>query len=376
MPTGSVIDGHIGTTLAEMAFGCPPVVTRALYDVVERSELGYLSPAHVRRLGEATAEWLWREHGWTVPVEAIRPVADLVAGFRAVLTHFVPAGEPVIVPTPGYMPFLSMPPTIDRPVIEVAMRYDGREWRYDLDGIRAAFAAGARMLVLCNPHNPIGKVATDTELAEIEAIVAEADGMVFADEIHAPIIFGGRRHLVYANRSARAAAHTITATSATKAFNIPGLKCGQLVFGNPEHLQRWRAVGRWHEHQTSSLGVIATEAAYAAGRPWLDEVVDYVEGTIAGAVEVLADSATVACRAPEATYLLWIDLRATSIRPRGGTGVAQTLSERARLTVTDGAECGAAGAGFVRFNAALPRPHVREAMRRFVAVAGDAERTR
>jgi len=373
-----VIEGDIGRSLAEMDFGCPPAVIRALYGSLEREALGYLGAGEVLRLQDAVGAWLADAYGWRVPREAIRPVADLVAGFRAILTHFIPEGEPVIVPTPGYMPFISMPPTINRPVIEVPMIAAGGGWRYDFEAIRAAFAQGARLLVLCNPHNPIGKVATEAELAEIERIVDEFGGIVFADEIHAPIVLDETaRHLVYAARSERAAAHTITATSATKAFNIPGVKCGQLVFTNPEHLERWRRIGRWHEHQTSVLGVVATEAAYLHGRPWLAETVGSLRETVADAVSVLRESAGrtgIRVIAPQATYLLWIDLRHTGLL-RGDVAAARAIRDAAQLVVTDGAECGAAGRGFVRFNAALPRPYAIEAMHRLV-LAADAGRRR
>lgn len=362
-----VIDGPIGTSLAEMSFGCPPAVTRALYDAIERTQVGYLSARDVESLGESTAAWLDREYSWKVDPHTIRPVADLVAGFRAILTHFVPVGEPIIVPTPGYMPFLSMPETIGRPVIEVPMHLGENEWEYDFNGIAAAFQAGGRLLVLCNPHNPIGKVATEPELAQLEQLVHDAEGLVFSDEVHAPITLRAKPHIVYAQRNSRAASHTVTATSASKAFNIPGVKCGQLIFSNPEHLNRWRAIGRWHEHQTSVLGVISTQAAYSEGRPWLTEVVEYTRGNIRAAVEIL-DGSKIRCTSPDATYLMWLDVRGTVLEG-GPTG--QSSADLARSSIqligTDGRECGAAGNGFIRFNGALPRPHVREAMYRLVS---------
>ncbi|WP_157992960.1 MalY/PatB family protein [Leucobacter luti] len=369
-----VITGEIGRTLAEMELGCPPAVTRALYGALGGGELGYLAAADVAQLQDAVGGWLADAYGWEPQRAAIRPVSDLVAGFRAVLTHLLPAGQPIIVPTPGYMPFISMPGQIDHPVIEVPMLRDAGGWHYDFEALRAAFAAGARLLVLCNPHNPIGKVATAAELDRIEELVAEYDGIVFSDEIHAPLVLGERQHTVYAARSARAAAHTITATSATKAFNIPGTKCGQLVFTNPDHLARWLEIGHWHEHQTSVLGVVATSAAYGGGREWLAETVAYLRGTIAEAVALLdAAAARTGIRVirPDATYLLWLDLSETALL-RDDVSAAQAVREAAGLVVTDGSECGAAGRGAVRFNAALPRPVTLEAMRRLIAAAESA----
>ncbi|WP_053382844.1 MalY/PatB family protein [Leucobacter celer] len=369
-----LIEGDIGRALAEMEFGSPPAVTRALAEALDREELGYLGAGEIRRLQDAVGRWLRESYGWTPPADAIRPVSDLVAGFRAILTHFVPENEPIIVPTPGYMPFLSVPPMIGRPVIEVPMIRTATGWSYDFDGLRAAFASGARLLVLCNPHNPIGKVATDRELAEIEQIVDEFDGLVLSDEIHAPLVLGSAPHIVYAARSPRAAGHTITATSASKAFNIPGTKCGQLIFTNPDHLANWNEVGHWYEHQTSVLGVVATEAAYRDGRAWLDETVEALRQSVAEALSVLdaaADRTGIRVLRPEATYLLWIDLRESGLL-REGVSAAQALREASQLVVTDGSDCGEAGRGFVRFNAALPREHVREAMERLIGAAEES----
>ncbi|UOQ56254.1 aminotransferase class I/II-fold pyridoxal phosphate-dependent enzyme [Leucobacter allii] len=364
-------DRAIGRAIAEMDFGRPEAVTRALADALAEGELGYLSAAHIARMQDAVGAWLETEYGWTPPPAAIRPVSDLVAGFRAVLTHFVPEGEPIIVPTPAYMPFVSVPQLIGRPVIEVPMIREAAGWRYDLDGLRAAFGRGARLLVLCNPHNPIGKVADGAELAELERLVDECGGMVFADEIHAPIMLGDEPHLVYAARSPRAAAHTITATSASKAFNIPGAKCGQLVFTNPEHLERWQRVGHWYEHQTSALGVVATEAAYGRGREWLAETLAVLREGIAVATSLLGEGELHGgprVVPPRATYLLWCDLRGTALDPAGASAAA-LVRRRAGLIVTDGAECGAAGEGCVRFNAALPLPELRAAMERLLRAA-------
>lgn len=363
----------IGEALAVMSFGCAPVVADALAGAVARCELGYLSPVLVEGLAAAVSDWCEREYGWRVSRDRVRPVPDLVSGFRAVLAHFVPPGAAVIVPTPGYMPFLSVPPTMGRQVIQVPMIPVPEGWAYDFDGIREAFARGGRLLVLCNPHNPIGKMATEAELAALEDIVDEGKGLVFADEIHAPLRFGGRRHIVYAARNDRAAAHTITATSASKAFNIPAAKCGQLIFTNAEHAQRWQEIARWYEYHTSPLGVVATIAAYTGAREWLSATTAYLEDNVAAAAAALGEAAGgIGLVPPSATYLLWLDLRATCLAADAGEGgLADLLRARAGVIVTDGAECGESGRGFVRFNAALPRARMLEGLARLVAaVAG------
>lgn len=370
-PPNAAMENFLGRSLAEMDLEIPPVVARTVRASLTGSSPGYLDSAHTRRLQAAVGQWLHESFDWTPPEHAIRPVPDLVSGFRAVLTHFVPAGEPIIVLTPGYMPFLAMPPTLGHPVIEVPMLREANAWRYDIAGIRAAFAAGARMLVVCNPHNPIGKVASDSELAQLETVVAEWDGWVFADEIHAPLTLGNAQHRVYAARSHRAASHTITATSASKAFNMPSLKCGQLVFTNPLHLDRWLEVGHWYEHGTSTLGVSATEAAYLHGRPWLTQTIELLQRQVGDAIAMLDEvspHAGISLIPPEATYLLWIDVSRSRLHVPNGSS-AQTLKDTVGLLVTDGEECGHAGQGYVRFNAALRESHIRPAIQRLIRAA-------
>lgn len=361
----------IGRALAEMDYGSPPAVASALQNAIQQQQLGYLAPVDVARMQRTVNTWLHDAYGWSPGPHTIRPVADLVAGFRAVLTHFLPPGQPIIVPTPGYMPFLTLPGLIGHPVIEVPMLEEADGWQYDFAALQNAFDTGARLLVLCNPHNPIGKVTTAREMEDIEELVAANNGLVFADEIHAPLVLSTGSHLVYASRSKRAAAHTITATSASKAFNIPAAKCGQLVFTNPDHLELWLSVGHWYEHQTSKLGVIATETAYKDGCAWLTKVVQRLNDIITQTVDLLEASAEqtgIRVIRPEATYLLWLDLRGTGLI-RADESAAEALLRTAQLVTTDGASCGAVGQGWVRLNVAMSEETTMEGVRRMIAAA-------
>lgn len=375
----------IGSAIAEMGFGCPAPVQRALTERLAGRGLGYTQPADVELLQQAVAQWQREVFGFEFAPSQVRPVVSLVTGFQAVLDIFVPAGAPIIVPTPAYMPFVQVPRQLGYEVIEVPMlqRRDaaGVRWEYDFAGLRAAFARGARLLVLCNPHNPIGKVATASELAQIEELVAEFSGLVFADEIHAPIILGETQHISYAARTARAASHTITGISATKGFNIPGALCGELVFTNPAHLCAWQKRGALYEQQASALGMLASAVALRECGEWLRETVDVIRGNFVSVLEQLSAAPETGIYGflPEATYLLWLDVResvfAALAKERiqaGGnpdTALADVVRERAGVAVTDGALWGQVGRGHVRLNLALPRADAEEAMRRIIAAA-------
>lgn len=343
----------IGAFVAEMDFGTAPEVTAALHEAVDRGRLGYLTTEAAGDMARACAGWLSRRYGWDVPAGWISPLADVVAGLQAAIEHFTPPGTPVVLPTPAYMPFLAVPGAVGRELVQVPMvERDGRH-TYDLDGIARAFDGGARLLVHVNPHNPLGRVFTVEEQLALAEAVEAAGARVFSDEIHAPLVHPGAVHRPYASLSAATARHTVTATSAYKAWNLPGLKAAQLVLSDAEDAAHWEQVGFLHTHGASTPGVLATTAAYDAGGPWLDGVLAYLDGNRRHLGELLADRLpAVRWTPPEGTYLAWLDCRALGLPASAG----EFFLERAGVAMVDGPECGAPGAGHVRLNFATPRP--------------------
>ncbi|GLK17905.1 MalY/PatB family protein [Herbiconiux flava] len=361
----SLNPGTIGAWVAEMDFGTAPAVTAALHRALDEGVLGYLAPATAHEMAEATAEWMLDAYDWRVDPARVHHVSDVMAALGVAVTAFSPPGSAVIVPTPAYMPFLTYPPTLGHPVIEVPGivvedEVGGPRWRHDLDAIDAAFRAGAGTLILCNPQNPTGTALDRAELEAIAEVVERHGGRVFADEIHAPLRFDGRAHIPYATVSEAAAAHSITGTSASKAWNLPGLKAAQLITTNDADECRYARFGFAVQHGAATPGVIAATAAYRSGREWLGEVVDYLDGNRRLLGSLLAEHAPgVGYALPEATYLAWLDCRSLDLGP--GASPAALLRERAGVTVTDGALCGAGYEGFVRLVFAMPRPLLREA---------------
>lgn len=350
----------IGAFVAEMDFGVAPPIAKALHAAVERGTFGYLPPALRAGLAAACARWYERRYGWSVDPAGVQPVADVLAGFTLVMEHFTRPDSPIIVPTPAYMPFRSVPPRHGRRVIEVPMILEDDRYVMDLDGIDRAYRAGGHLLVLCNPHNPTGRVFTFGELRELTEVVDRHGGRVFSDEIHAPLTYPGHRHVPYASTSETAAAHTITATSASKAWNLSGLKCGQLILTAGHDLDTWRRIGEGLEYGPSTLGVIANAAAYHSGRRWLDEVLGYLDGNRLALRDLLGKFLPqIRYTPPEGTYLAWLDCRELGV-----AAPAAFLLDAAGIAVVDGAECGEAGRGHVRFNFATPRPILEQAVAR------------
>lgn len=351
----------IGAWVAEMDFGTAPAITQALHKAVDEGVLGYLAPQTTREMAEATSDWLLADCGWEVPPARIHPVSDVMAALEVAITKYSPAGTGVIVPTPAYMPFLSFIPTLGREVFEVdGVVTDGR-WHHNLAAIDAAFHAGARTLVLCNPHNPTGTAIDRDELLAIAEIVENHNGRVFSDEIHSPLRFPGVEHVPYASLSPATARHTITATSASKAWNLPGLKSAQLITSNDADEELYQIFGFAVLHGASTPGVIAATAAYSEGREWLAEVVEYLDGNRCLLETLLAEHLPeVGYRAPDATYIAWLDCSRLGIEG----SVADFFREEAGVALTDGALCGRGYDRHVRLIFAMPRPLLEEAVLR------------
>jgi cystathionine beta-lyase len=358
----------IGAFVAEMDFGTAPEVTRALHAAVDAGRFGYLPTEAALAMARACAGWQSRRYGWAVPDEWITPLPDVLAGLQAAIEHFTPPGSPVVLPTPAYMPFLIVPGLLRREIIQVPMvpGDDGRA-TYDLDALDRAFAAGGRLLVHCNPHNPLGRVFTDAEQLALSEVVERHGVRVFADEIHGPLTYPGEVHRPYASLSPVTAGHTVTTTSASKAWNLPGLKAAQFVVSNEADAASWAEVGFYLGHGAATLGVLANTAAYDEGEAWLDGVLGYLDGNRRLLGDLLAERLPeVGYTAPEGTYLAWLDCRALGIEG----SVGEHFLQRAGVAFVDGPECGAPGVGHVRLNFATPRPVLKTIVQRMAAAVG------
>jgi cysteine-S-conjugate beta-lyase len=365
--------GVIGAFVAEMDFGVAPPIEAALLDVVRRADFGYVSDRAGAEMAAACAAWQRDRYGWAVDPGHVRPLPDVITGLAAAITLFSRPGSPVILPTPAYMPFLTTPGALGREIIQVPMAVDGERYVLDTDGIDAAFKRGGHLLILCNPGNPVGRVYDAAELAAVAEVVETNGGRVFADEIHAPLLYPGGRHLPYASLNAVTAGHAVTGTAASKGWNLPGLKCAQLLLSNERDAAVWAERGSTFEHGTSTPGVQATTAAYRDGGPWLDDLVAYLDSSRALLAGLLAGCLPeVGYRPPQGTYLAWLDCRPLLAGAvPAGKSPAEFFLDRARVMLTDGAACGVAGRGHVRLNFATPQPILAEIAARMGAAVSD-----
>jgi cystathionine beta-lyase len=359
----------LGAGVAEMDFGAAPAILDALAALTGDANFGYLPPVLAGQLAVACAEFQQRRYGWAVDPALVHDVPDVLKALELAITRFSRPGSPVILPTPAYMPFLTFPGFLGREIIQVKMIDDGDGFfTFDLDAIGDAFRAGGHLLIFCNPYNPLGRVFTAAEIAELTGVVDRHGGRVFADEIHAALIYPGQRHIPYAATSATAAAHTLTATSASKAWNLPGLKCAQVILSSEADRQRWEEMGRFAARGASNPGVVANIAAYRHGGAWLEEVLAYLDDSrrlLAGLLKQHLPQ--VRYRPPDGTYLAWLDCTAMDLPGSPGA----LVTDRARVTVVDGPAFGDGAPGAFRLNFATPAPILTEMVERIAAVLGD-----
>ena len=351
--------GVIGAWVAEMDLPLAPAITAALRSAVDRGLTGYL-PAYLdTSVGAATAS-LYERYGWRIDPADVHPVASVVKGLEVVLGHLSEPDAPVVLPVPAYMPFLTVPGLSGRRLITVPMALHENRYSLDLPAIAAALRPGA-VFLLTNPHNPTGRVFSIDELLALSEVIEDAGALVFADEIHAPLIYPGAVHRPYAGLSAATAAHTVTATSASKGWNIPGLACAQLILSSDAARDRWTELNPFIWYGATPLGAVATVAAYTDGIDHLADVVDYLAvGRDLFTTELARSLPAARMTALEGTYLAWLDLRDTGCAP----------ADVERLTGVrgvDGLLCGTPG--FLRLNIAMPHHLVAEMASRLGVLA-------
>jgi len=216
----------------------------------------------------------------------------VLRGVELAIRTFSRPGSPVVLMTPAYPPFFEIARQCTGQIIEVPMATAGGGWAIDLDGVEAALKAGAGTVILCNPHNPIGHVYGRDELTALAALVEAHGARVVADEIHAPLVYAPMQHVQYAALSDAAAGHSVTMVSASKGWNVPGLKCAQMVLSNHADIARWDKLSWLETHGASILGILANRVAFEQGQPSLAEILAYLDGNRRLLAELIAEPFT------------------------------------------------------------------------------------
>jgi cystathionine beta-lyase len=346
--------------VADMDFAVAEPIRRVLQRAIDASDLGYPIHPLPTDLPELFAARMRERFGWAVEPRRVEVLTDVVQGMNVALLQLSAPGDGAVVQTPIYSPFLRSVEETGRRLAENPLALGPRGYEVDLDGLRRA-AAGARILLLCHPHNPSGRCFRRAELEAIAEVALAHDLSVVSDEIHADLVLSGERFVPFASLGPEVAARTLTLTSASKALNVAGLRCAVGVFGGDALRRRFLGLPRHVRGGIGILGFEATRAAWRHGQPWLDAALEHLRGNRDFVARTVAASLPgVVHHAPEATYLAWLDCRALELRP----SPFRFFLERAGVALSDGATFGTPGAGFVRLNFATSRKIVAEALER------------
>ena len=345
--------------VADMDFAAPPAIIDALHARIDHRVFGYTDawPSLV----EAVVDGLQRDHQWRIEPDWLVWLPGVVAGFNLACLIAGEAGDGVLTATPVYPPFLSAPANTGRVLqrCELVLR-DGR-WQWDWAALEAARSDRSRLLLLCSPHNPVGRVFDEAELRRLADFAAAHDLLICADEIHCGLVLDADRpHRPIAALDEATARRTITLMAPSKTWNIPALYCAFAVIPDALLRRRYRRAMRGLVPHVNVLGMVAAEAAYRDGDPWRQALLVYLRGNRDRVVEAVGAMPGLQLSVPQATYLAWIDCR--SLMAERGVSEPAAFFEAAGVGLSDGAAFGAPG--FVRLNFGCPRPTLDEALAR------------
>ncbi|GAA1843849.1 MalY/PatB family protein [Agromyces salentinus] len=347
--------------VAEMDYPLAEPIAQALHRAIDRSDTGYASLAPA--VAEAFRGFASTRLGWEPDPERVTCTADVSMGIVEVLRQAISPGDRVIVTSPIYPPFFDLVTEAGGVVEEIPLAGGIRDgWSFDLPAIEAAFAAGTRALVLCNPHNPTGWVPARDELARLADLAAGYDATIVSDEVHGPLAQPATPYTPFLTVSDAAREHGVAVTAATKAFNIAGLKAALIVTDSERGDRLREAMPLEVSWRMSQFGAIASIAAFTEGGHWLDGVLGSLDDNRRLLADLLEEELPdVGYRVPDATYLAWLDLRALG----WGDDPSEAALERARVALVSGPTFGReVGRGHVRLNFACSPEVLGEAITR------------
>ena len=361
-------DDVIPMFVAETDFPLAPAITSALHRAVEIGDTGYTPPRPGIDLD--FADFAERQWGWRPDPARIRWTGDVMMGVVEVLRGVTSPGDRVIVTPPVYPPFYDTVEEAGAVVERVPLIDDGERWHLDLDGIEAALAGGARAVLLCNPHNPTGTVHSRDSLASLARLAKHYGASVVSDEIHAPLTHAPAVFTPFLDAGDEAAAVGYIVTSASKTYNLAGLKCAVIVTGSEETAAVVRALPWEVEWRAGLFGVIANRAAFSAeSDEWLASLLVALDDNRRLLADLLAEHLPLArYRIPEAGFLAWVD-----VSPYGwGGNPAPFIRREAQVALHHGPLFGVEGIGHVRVNVGCAPEVLREAIERIGKLVGRA----
>ncbi len=346
--------------VADMDFPCPEPVLQAIKERTEHSTYGYSFPPP--SLYESIMNWCQSRYGWKVQKEWILFTSGVVNALYTIIEAFSCVGDEIIIQSPVYHPFSSSIRNLGRHVLNNQLREGDHGYEMDWDDLEHKLASRRiPLLILCSPHNPVGRVWTKEELTRLAQLCLAHDCLLVSDEIHCDLLLWDHQHTATATLGPEVQRRTITLSAASKTFNLAGLSTSYVIIPDPKLRQqfaRWRA----GQNDGNMFGYIALEAAFSYGEDYLRQLIAYLEGNMRFFADSLKEKVPVLkLTLPEATYLAWVDMRALGLAP---DELQHFIRQRAHLALNDGSVFGPGGEGFQRFNLGCARSVIAEAVSR------------
>jgi len=357
----TVEKGLLPMWVADMDFQSPPEVIAALQERARHGVYGY-SAGYGGWL-EALRQWMGKRYGWAPQREWISTSPGVVAALYMLVRALTEPGDRIIIQPPVYRPFYNIARSQGCVLLENPLHFDGRKYHMDLEQLRQQVDGRVKILILCSPHNPVGRVWTREELLALGRFCLEHEITIISDEIHSDLVFPGYKHTVIASISRELEQNTVVCNAPSKTFNIAGIPASNVIIANDNLRSAYRRVLRSSGLDLPNVfAVTAAEAAYKYGEAWLEELLLYLENNYRLASRFFAEHIPeIKIVEPEGTYLLWLDCRSLGL---GDKELDSFIKEKARLLLEPGLVFGSGGSGFQRMNIACPRQRLEEALGR------------
>ncbi|HIV73899.1 MAG TPA: pyridoxal phosphate-dependent aminotransferase [Candidatus Pseudogracilibacillus intestinigallinarum] len=349
--------------VADMDFKAPEAVNNALKERAQHGIYGYT--VITEDIRNNVTNWISLKHGWDVETNWLSFSPGVITSLHIAIQTFTNEGDNILIQTPVYTPFFNLIKNGNRQVVENALKYDGKTYTIDFDDLEEKLKT-VKAFILCSPHNPVGRVWTKEELTKIAALCEQHDVLVFSDEIHADLVFDGYKHIPFASISEEARERTITCMSPTKTFNLAGLQASYIVTKNNQMRAKINAeLGLQGFNMLNTMGVIALDAAYANGKPWLDQLMKVIEANKLYATTRIENETNGKLKviASEATYLLWVDCHELGLTDKE---LQAFMIEQAKVGLNAGSSYGTEGENFMRINIACPKATLQEGLDRII----------
>ncbi|HHU61203.1 MAG: MalY/PatB family protein [Bacillota bacterium] len=352
-------DDLIPMWVADMDFKAPKEVVQAVTQRATHGIYGY--EGDYQGYVQAFSSWLEKQFAWSVDGELIRHSPGVVLGLVISIRALTEPGERIVIQPPVYTPFFKVVSDNDRVIVENPLILEDGHFTMNFKELEEIFKSGVKTMILCSPHNPVGRVWTKEELNNLARLVTQYEVTLLADEIWSDLIFKGHQHTPIASLSPEIAQRTLTFMGPSKTFNVAGFYLANIIIPNETFRRRFTAqIKALSLEQLNLFGIVAGEAAYKHGEEWLNNLMNYLEGNVE---YVIARLATVAPQIkvfrPEGTYVLWLDCRSLGIPY---DQLNQFFVKNAGLALTDGQIFGSGGQGFQRMNIGCPRALIEEAL--------------